>query len=332
MPSLIEQAIDAFRKRQSDHEAAQMAEMAHRWMEIENALESRINLLAQQAADMRAHGTVITASRIYQLDHYRKLLAQAKQETKNYAAWAAKQITIGQTQNAQMGIESASAMIRATYLEAGKIGAYFDILPVDAVDSMIGFAGDGTPLVKLLMRDYPETVNQLTRTLIDATASGRNPRETARRMLDNMAGNLNRALTIARTEQLRSYRDASRQQMSASGVVTGYIRRCALSDRTCMACIALDGTEYATDEMMDVHPNDRCFMQPKIANLKPVETITGKTWFEKQPEAAQRAMMGNEKYDLWRGGAFEFNQLASTYVHPEWGPSIRVTPLSELEQ
>ena len=231
-----------------------------------------------------------------------------------------------------LGIESAQNTIRASYLDAGKVGAYFDLLPIEAVDAMIGYGGNGTPLNKLLVQDYPQSAIELTQALIDGTAKGINPRQVARNMSDAMAGNLNRALVIARSEQLRPFRQASRQQMIESGVVEGYIRRCALNLHTCEACLAMDGNEYSTDELMEVHPCDRCFMQPKIKGLIPIQVETGEQWFSRQSESAQREILGAGKFDAWRSGQFEFKQLASRYVDSEWGPSIRVTPLSELIQ
>lgn len=330
MPSLVQTTIEQYRARLLLQDADQMREMARRWLEVERSLEATVALLAQEAERLRANGQTLTRSRLYRMEHYQQLLAQAKAETLRYSQWAAQLITERQGQAAQTGINSARDMIRASYLERGKAVAYFDILPVEAVEAMIGLAGDGTPLGKLLMRDYSKTVAGLTQTLIDSTALGRNPRDTARLMLDAMSGNLNRALTIARTEQIRAYREASREQMIESGVVEGYIRRAALNSETCMACMVLDGTIYPTDEMMEVHPNDRCFMQPIIKGLKPLPAQSGAAWFGQQSAETQRAMMGSGAYEAWKSGQIELKQLASTHIHPEWGPSVRITPLSEL--
>jgi hypothetical protein len=287
-------------------------------------------LLASELAELRAAGTSIGQWQLARMERYQRLLAQAKAETIRYANWGADLISERQAQMLALGIEGSRATIRATYLDAGQIGAYFDLLPVEAVQYAIGFAGDGTPLGQLLKRDYPATAVKLTQALIDGTAMGRNPRDTARAMLDAMSDNLDRALTIARSEQIRAYREASRQQMIASGVVEGYIRRAALNPRTCMACLALDGTEYPTDELMEVHPNDRCFMQPKIMGLEPVQTQSGANWFAQQDQETQQSMLGSQYYDAWRSGAFNIGDLASSYVDPVWGPSVSVTPLSEL--
>lgn len=329
MPSLVERTIDDFRQRLLLQEADQMRAMARRWLEVERRLEAQVGLLANEVMEMSQAGESVSQWRIARLERYQNLLAQAKAETNGYMAWAADEMAERQARMLAMGIDSAQATIRASYLDAGGFGAYFDLLPVEAVNFAIGYAGDNTPLGKLLRKDYPKTIASLTQALIDGVTMGRNPRETAKAMLDAMAGNLDRALTIARTEQIRAFREASRQQMIASGVVEGYIRRAALNDRTCIACLALDGKEYPTDELMEVHPNDRCFMQPKIKGLQPVGMQSGADWFASLSAAEQRDMLGPERYDLFASGT-NFSNFAGTYVDPVWGPSVRVRPVSEL--
>ena len=328
--SLLEDTLERARLRILSEEASQMEYMAKQWLEVESNLNARISVLLQKISTQQAAGETISAARLYKLDEYRTLVAQARAEVLKYQEFAAKTIAEKQTLLVKQGIQDAREEIQARYMDAGVVGAYFDILPAQAVDIMIGMAGDGTPLARLLMKDYPATMLEMTQALIDATATGQNPRETARLMLDAMAGNLDRALTIARTEQLRAYRTASLQQMKDSGVVKGYVRRCALQDNTCMACIALDGQEYPTDHMMETHPNCRCFMEPMLEGLGSTAPEDGSKWFARQPEEVQREMMGNTKYEAYRDGKFELNQMAATGRDPEWGPTVRVASLGDL--
>lgn len=330
LPSKIEEVIEAYRQRVLLQEHDQMVIMAQRWLQVENALSAKVSELLWELEEMRQRGILVSQTELYQMQRYKALLAQARVEVQRYAEWAATLVGQRQELLSKLGLEYAQNAIRAVYWDAAKIGAYFDLLPVEAINTLIGFAGDGTPLYNLLMRDYPETIIQLTGTMLDGMALGIGPRETARQMAVAMSGNLNRALTIARTEQLRAYREASRQQMAASGVVSGYVRRCALNDRTCMACIELDGTVYDTDEVMEVHPNDRCFHQPIVKGTSPVDVVTGDEWFRGQPEDVQVDMMGPGAYDAWKSGLIDLDQLVQTHVDAVWGPTVRVAPLSSL--
>jgi hypothetical protein len=329
-PSEVKRTLDLYRSRLFLREADQMFEMADRWLNVEHAIEGRIAALVQQAADLRATGKTVNYERVIEMDHYRALLAQAQQETTRYTDWSSKRIAGEQEAYTGIGIDSARDTIRASYLDAGKVIAHFDILPVEAIDTMIGYAGDGTPLNKLLVKSYPETILKLTQSLIDGTAKGINPRDTARSMADDMAGNLQRALVIARTEQIRSFKTASRQQMIASNVVGGWIWKCALSDRTCLGCLAMDGTEHALGEDLNDHPNGRCFQQPMIEGLTPVASESGEDWFTTQSDTTQLEIMGPDKYSAWKEGKINFADLVTVKTDQTWGGTIAQTSLDEL--
>ena len=93
----------------------------------------------------------------------------------------------------------------------------------------------GTIAVTNTRRGYAVVLDRLGRTLIVGTAQGWNPRKTAARMKGDLAGGLQKALTIARSEQMRVYREATRAQYERSGVVSGQRRLSAHDDRVCPA-------------------------------------------------------------------------------------------------
>jgi SPP1 gp7 family putative phage head morphogenesis protein len=329
-PGRVQRVIEDYRRQVMAQDAAQMTVLARRWLVVERGLEAQLEALAREAADLRAKGTPVTAQRLYQMERYRNLLAQARSETLKYQKWAAELITGEQRDLARLGIESSRAMIRESYLEAGKAVARFNWLPVEAVESMIGYAGNGAPLYDLLIESYPDTIEELTKTLIRSTAQGINPRQTAKAMAEAMSGNLQRSLVIARTEQLRAFRNAATIQMRESGVVEGWIWRSAKQDRTCLACLAMDGTVYDLNEELDDHPNGRCFKQPLIQGLKPIETQSSADWFNGLDEETQQSMMGEVRYEAWKQGQFRFEDLAIRRSSEEWGSHVAVAPLEAL--
>jgi hypothetical protein len=324
--------IELFRQQMEAEEASQMADMANAWLDVERRLLAQMELLAREVADLRANNQTISRSKLYKLDRYRELLGQAQAETQKYQNWAASEIAARQVEMAKLGVVQSQTLIRESYLEAGQVVARFNLLPVEAINTMIGFAGNGTPLHELLMAAYPDAIDRLTGTLIKATAQGINPRETARQMARDMSGNLQRSLTIARTEQIRAYRSAATQQMRESGVVEGWIWRCALQEGTCMACLAMDGTEYGLEEELDDHPNGRCYRQPIVKGLTPLSAQSGADWFANQSEEMQRGMMGDQRFEAWQQGQFEFGQLAQVAHSEEWGNSVQVAPLEAVIQ
>lgn len=107
-------------------------------------------------------------------------------------------------------------------------------------------------------------------------------------------------------------------------------------------CIALDGTRHPLTERLNDHHNGRCFPEPEtftyaelginVPEPKPVVVEDAKSWFEKQPQERQRAMMGNARFDAWKRGEFGLDQLTKQSTDAVWG-DIRVeTPLKDLIQ
>lgn len=328
--SRVQAALDDYRAAILTQEAGQMRDMAKRWLTVERSLEAAITALAQEALEMQARGERLSRSKLYEMERYRSLLGQAYAETQKYQKWAQDLIEKRQGEMAKLGVESSRATIRASYLDAGATVAKFNLLPTEAIEAMAAVTAQGTPLGRLLQDAYTESVQRLTDTLINSTAKGINPRKTARMMADAMAGNLDRALKIARTEQLRVFRAAATEQMRASGVVSGWIWRSAMQPRTCLSCLAMDGTLHDLDEELNDHPEGRCFRQPIIEGLEPIQVTSGAEWFATQDEEIQQAMMGDAKYEAWKEGRFDFGDLARVSTSETWGAEVRVATLEEL--
>lgn len=308
-------------------EKAQMATMARRWHEVELTLEAQIAALAQEAATL-ADGRSLSPSKLYEMERYQRLLAQLHLELRQYARYAEHLTKEEQKALAKLGVDHAAAATQASY---SGIGAFFDRLPVEAVELMAGLAGDGSPLHVLLDDLAPDAARGLTRALLRGTALGRNPRRVAREMADGMALGLQRALVIARTEQLRVYREASRQQYAASGVVRGYKRLSAHDSRVCVGCLAADGWEYELDEPFASHPQCRCTTVPLVVGVPDVEWKQGAAWFEAQPPTEQQEILGPTRYELWRRGAVAFRDFATIRHNETWGDAVVPTPVGKLK-
>ena len=311
-------------------EQGQMDDMARRWLGVESALEAQMTALAEELARMRDAGKSIEAWRLFELERYRTLLSQAESQVVGYSRYAGKLIAGRQEELAGLGIEHAAEAIRMSYLGAGgRVGSYFNVLPVDAIEQMIGFAGDGSPLNALLRGSWPDAVDGLTQALVDGTALGRNPREVAREMRDGLSQGLDRMLTIARTEQLRTYREAARSQYQESGLVHSYKRLAALD--ACIACTALDGEAYDVGEELEVHPNCRCASVPIVEGLPEIEYQTGADRFAELSEDEQRSRMGDGAYELYAAGQIGLSDFAVHSESADWGPSIRTATLADLQ-
>jgi SPP1 gp7 family putative phage head morphogenesis protein len=329
---LVIRKLDEWRERLGAEEAAELRRMTRAWLQIENSLQAEIDNLAEYLEGLRQAGETITPARLLQMERYQSLIAQAREEHDRFAQQQARVITEGQRQAVVNGVGMAQDTIEAAGLDGGVRALQFNRLNAEAVNIAVGFAGDGTPLYNLLRTSYPETVIRLTDNLVNGLAMGIGPRATARLMAQAMAGNLDRALTVARTEQIRALRVANLEQMQTSGVVAGYVRRAQRSSNVCPACIALDGTVYRTLEAasFEAHPNCACVAQPVLTFGRTPTFPTGPQWFATLPERQQRAMLGPGRYTLYEQGQLDWQRVATIDDNPTWGKTIKLTPLAEL--
>ncbi len=328
---VVVQAMREFKQGLLMLEAEQMQEMARRWLAIEDRLANDIELLARQIGDMRARGEVVTKGRLYRLDRYRRLLAQARAEMAHYSDYAADLIAKRQELFARLGIDHAYQSVQLSYYP--QVGAYFDRLPIEAVEYMVGLTGEGTPLGKVLkarMIDDPQAFERLADALIKGTALGWNPRKTARAMKDGLADGLDKALVIARTEQLRVYREMSRQQYQSSGLVESYRRLCDHSGRVCGACLADEGHEYPLWLPLPDHPQGRCTAVPSVKGMPALSWLSGEDWLRTQDAEVAISILGPGRYKLWQAGQLDFTRLVTRTQSDVWGESIHPTPLRTL--
>lgn len=103
----------------------------------------------------------------------------------------------------------------------------------------------------------------LTRSLIDGITAGEGARVLARRIEDDMAMPRQRAELIARTETMRAFNDASKEQYARYGIER--VEWLATPDgRTCSVCGALHGRSWplGKEPPCPAHPRCRCVILP----------------------------------------------------------------------
>jgi SPP1 gp7 family putative phage head morphogenesis protein len=308
-----------------DREEAQMSRMTREWLKVERALHDRIIATAQRVQDLRDAGQEVPEWRLWELRHFQGLVGQLRVEMDRYAGFASGLIADEQAYLGELGMNTAQQV-----LTANGVYAWFTELPVAQIEAMAGSTGAGTPLRTLLEDSWPVTSQRIADELMKSIALGLNPRATARAMRNGMGVGLGRALTIARTEQIRVYRTSSLLSYRASGVVEGYLRMAAHDLRTCLGCLALEGTFYTLGQPLGDHPRGRCSMIPKLFNRPAVEFMNGESWVNGLPEDQQLALLGEERMRLWKSGQVPFSRFGKTVPNETWGDSVQVTSLSQL--
>jgi SPP1 gp7 family putative phage head morphogenesis protein len=322
---LVIQIMRSFKRDLLRGERTQMREMAARWLAVERRLTAQMDALALQMDSIKRDGGTVSRELLMNEVRYRQLLVQLTQELERYSDYADRTITDRQRQLARLGITHAENAITAQ-----GVGAGFNRLPVEAVEILAGFSSDGAPLRALLQRSWPLAAEGLTQELINGVALGYNPRKVARLMAQGMTGSLDRMMTIARTEQLRTYREANLESYRASGVVESYKRLATHDSRVCAACLMDEGTVYQLGETMPEHPQGRCTMVPVVTGAPAVTWQQGEAWFNQQSPTTQRDILGKGRYYAWQNGDFELGQLVRVIPNAVWGDSLSVTPLREL--
>lgn len=329
MPPLVVDIMTANKQALLRREQQQMQAMAQQWRRVEAALQDQVELFARRVAE---DGLTIgqIQSRQFQLDRFQSLLRQVRAELDKYTDYVEPMISNRQQEMAQTGIDHAAAAINAVGEQYG-VTIRFDQLPIGAVESMVGLSGAGSPLRDLLVGSYGAGADAMLNQLVTGVALGRNPRVIARMMVrQGLSQSLNRMLVIARTEQLRVYRESSRQTYIHSGVVERYKRLATKDRRTCPACLFADGQIYELGETMAEHPAGRCTMVPVVTGFPPVTWQSGQDWFRAQPADTQRSILGPGRFAAWQRGAFDLDALVTVRTNATWGDSLQPTPLREL--
>lgn len=209
----------------------------------------------------------------------------------------------------------------------------------ERVETIVGFASDGSPLAQLFDEIGSGLAGELRDAFINSAALGLGARQTARAMRETV-GDLGRyrAETIARTEMLRAAREAHRRMYHDNPAVTGYTRMAAQDGRVCLACLALSGQRYSTAEIMPTHPNCRCVMIP---DLVPMSEILNDPSFEDDtpppftPDILMagltddevKGIFGPARYEQWKNGK-ELREFVEVDNHPRWGPTVSIRPLN----
>lgn len=239
--------LNLYLQKASRYEQKEMILLANKWDVVSKNLEDLIAKLSEQ--------TNLSEDKLFKLDIYKQFLAESNKEVSKFNNYALGLVKEGQSQFIDLGLSAAQDSIKVFSLNFYKMNK-------DAVNNMIGLTSKGSPLESLFAKSYPESITKLSNTLINATALGYNPEKTARLLAVNMDGNLKRALTIARSEQLGCMRETLSEQMIQSGVVKNKIR--LEQPDCCDTCADENGKEYDLDEDADFHPNCRGCWIPNV--------------------------------------------------------------------
>lgn len=313
-PGRLQRLAEAFRAQLLAGEAQAAARMVRIWRSAYVQAAHELGRAAEQAPGQQTFWTQRVEALRYQI----------AQEFDKAARLSGDIATRRQAQAYRLGVQHAERMF-----EQG-LNVTFAKLPADAVEQWIAFAqSEQSPVRQALARLAGREVEQAMELVAQAQAFGWNPEQTALLLSQRYRTAYARALVIARTEQLRAYRQATLESYRRSGVAEGWIWLATLDRRTCFTCVMMHGSEHPFDYGMNTHPACRCTMVPKVRNM-PSAVRPGEDVFARWPASRQRRALGPLAYRAWEEGLISLRDLLTIRYNDAYGASVVKTPLRRL--
>lgn len=306
-------------------------EMARAWAQVLQRVQIDVDLLIRKLEAARLAGTAISPAWLYQEQRLTGLLDTIGAETRRWAPYA-EQLTASLAQEAlDDALRDAQGLTRLALTEAGAgITATFAAINPNVLAHIVAHLAPGGPLRLLLLGYGAEAASAAQAALLEGITTGKGSDWIARQLRRSLDVPRWRAETLARTEALRAYREASRASYAASRVVQTWTWFAALDRRTCPACVAMHGSVHPLEETLDGHPRCRCAMVPNLTSVRQVES--GEEWLRRQGDLTQRGMLGPGKFDAWKGGRITMDDMVARTYSPEWGTMRRERSLLEITQ
>lgn len=323
-PVSITDAADRFRRELLAGEAKTARRIRSAYRDAHRAIAKDLEALVKKIEAANAAGHPIRTSWLLQRARIEQLLGRIQGQIDQYTASAAGATVAGQTSATTKGATHAKGLAKSAGITSG-----FRQLNPSAFADLIGTLEPGSPLYDLFRDVSVRAVSHARTVFAKAMAEGANPRETAKQLARQIQGlTENRALLIARTETMRSYRSSQiRTYRANADVITGWRWQAAKNSRTCPMCLAMDGTLHPLDTVMATHPACRC-MQVPITEYTETPKETGAEWLAKQSDDVQRKILGRTKAELFQKGELQLSDLVAETAHPRWGKGRREASLA----
>lgn len=325
--SEVVRIVREYRKELNRNESAALSAVSKAWVRVESEIKNEMLELAREITERQEQGLPVYDQYIHTSKRYISLLKQTQAELDWYNNKVIDVVTGYQRDNINLGLDAANEAILQSYDVASPS---WTKLNISGFENTIGMLSDGSPLNRLLKKDYPLAIEGINQALSNGIAIGKGYKQIANDMSSAAMMAYERSVLIARTEINRAYRLANTEQYRASGVVTGF-RRLVYKPTACFACLMMDGDFYPVGQELWDHPAGKCTSVPETIGGNYAKWQTGKDWFMEQSAEDQRRMMGGSRYEAWKKS--EVSDLKSlVYMKPNtvWGPAPAIRNLEDL--
>lgn len=335
----LQATIQQYRRQLLAHErtASAALDFAHR--QTLAAIEPQLDILYKAMSMKLQASQEIPLEWLYENERLKTITQLITNQIDHFGALSQMQVAQLQHYGVQLGQQAGMTLLNSTVPPG--VNFSFGVPSQQAIYNMIGATQKGSPLHDLFAGFGEEAAQGAKNALITGVTLGYNPRQIAPMVQDALNISRNRALVIARDQLVDTYRGAIHETYRANDDVVDQWRwTCALSLRSCAACIAMDGTLHDISEDMDEHVCGRCTPVPVTKSwddiLSPLgidttgiedtnpalDMQTGSEWFNGLDADKQRAILGNAKYEAFTKGDIGLHDLVGMSHDKEWGSSI----------
>lgn len=342
MPNPVADAAERFRNQALARERAAATRMVRAYARVYRALDGQV-----EALELATRGRNLTPNQIRRLSVMATLRNQIVEQIGRFGTYAEQSVLDAMEAEIGAGLRDAEALVlqhfdidylRRQGINGGIVQAEirnaWNRLPAEAIENIVGMTGEDSPLHDALVNQLgPELADHATEALINGIALGKNPRVVARQI---MGAGLTWAMTTSRTAMLNAYREASHQSYRANrDIVSGWIWHAEMGPRTCVSCLAKHGSRHSVDERLEDHHNGRCTQIPIVPLAQkmgiPEPAIPdSEAWFNAQPEAVQKRIMGKGLLEGYKSGKWGFRDLTTTYDDHVYGTMWRAPTLQAM--
>ena len=369
MPTIYD-TIQDFQQRLLRDERRAAAQMVRVYAESWKRIRTKLERLQTEYERAQAQGQDVGMSWLYQNQRLSDMQQLVARELARFSSYASGSVS---AQQARVISESLRFNRDMTVLSLGEeydAQSRFAVrsLNTDAITALVGATQAGSALDTLFRGIRAEGAQAAEDALVQGIVLGYNPRKIAPMIRDALGIQLNRALTISRTEVMRAQRIATAESYKANAdVIKGWRWQAALTGNTCPVCLSLHGSEHPITETMSSHPACRCTSTaivksweelgaeygvdfsgvekagPSFADVAKKYGITpeqqrtyanrklsGEAYFRSLSAEEQRAILGPSKWLAWKDGKFGFDALSRKTYSALWGEGVRQASLVEL--
>lgn len=326
----INQIMERFRRDLELRDRIVLHLIASRYHDAAARILQDLKPLQNQIEQVRSAGGEVNRAWLLRERRLSSLYDQVRTEMNRFAELATNLTAAEKVEGAKEAVTQTLRLIGAQ-APAG-VSLTFNRLPNRAVEAIVGATSEG-PLLDIFNEFGDATSKKVRDELIQAVVLGQGPQKTARRISDFLEGNKARALTIARTETIRAYRESGRRTaLENTDVLEGWTWISALVG-SCAACIALHGSKHPVEERMEAHPNCRCVQrwdtktwqelgQQGIPETGPSTVEPGAAWFARQPEEMQLEVLGRKGLAAYKAGRVQLEDFVGKGKSEKWGKML----------